>query len=124
MAAGYRFFIYDPNDGECLYEMTNSTECPEGLEESSYYDFYASYLLPDDVTAIDNFRVEPQAEEDKDDVWADGLGIRRLEHEHNAGEAFLSYTDLYNMFTDNAADICYDPRYSDEEVDGVMFAFT
>lgn len=42
---GYQFFIYDPNDGECLYETTASSDCPEGWVSSSYYDFYAAYDL-------------------------------------------------------------------------------
>jgi hypothetical protein len=28
---GCNFFLYDPNDGECLWEQTTSAECPEGL---------------------------------------------------------------------------------------------
>lgn len=40
---GYQFFIFDPSDGECLYETTASSECPEGLSQSSYYDFFAAY---------------------------------------------------------------------------------
>jgi hypothetical protein len=35
-----RFFLYDPNDGECIVVWTNSAECEEGLVPSSYYDFY------------------------------------------------------------------------------------
>jgi hypothetical protein len=35
-----RFFLYDPNDGECFIAWTNSAECEEGLVPSSYYDFY------------------------------------------------------------------------------------
>jgi hypothetical protein len=35
------FFMYDPNDGECIAKYTESADCPEGLESSSYYYFYA-----------------------------------------------------------------------------------
>jgi hypothetical protein len=41
--AGYQFFIQDPNDGQCLVEMTEVGSCPEGLSESSYYNYYAAY---------------------------------------------------------------------------------
>jgi hypothetical protein len=35
------FFLHDANDGECIAKYTESAECPEGLESSSYYHFYA-----------------------------------------------------------------------------------
>jgi hypothetical protein len=34
------FFLFDPNDGECKAEYTEGPLCPEGLEDSPYYDFY------------------------------------------------------------------------------------
>jgi hypothetical protein len=34
------FFLYDPNDGECIVVWTDSAECEEGLVPSSYYNFY------------------------------------------------------------------------------------
>lgn len=40
---GYQFFSFDPNDGECRYEITGSGDCYEGLYESEFYDFYAAY---------------------------------------------------------------------------------
>ena len=37
---GNEFFLFDPNDGECLSVSTSSADCPEGLADSPYYDFY------------------------------------------------------------------------------------
>ncbi len=37
-----QFFLHDPRDGECLVERTSSAQCPEGLVESPYYNFYAN----------------------------------------------------------------------------------
>lgn len=39
------FFLYDPNDGECISVMTESADCVEGLVPSEYYDFYE--IIPD-----------------------------------------------------------------------------
>jgi hypothetical protein len=43
------------------------------------------------------------------DPWSSGLGIRRLQ---NVDEEFMSYDDLFTMFSENAGDICFDPRQS------------
>jgi hypothetical protein len=40
MTPGCNFFLFDPNDGECLWEKTTSASCPEGLTSSPYYDMY------------------------------------------------------------------------------------
>lgn len=92
---------------------------------------------------VDQFKAD-------EDPWSDGLGIRRLDHVaieweeeewdeweeeewdeweesewDEYEEDFLTYGDLYNMFVENAGDICYDPRHSgEEEHDGVWSAFT
>jgi hypothetical protein len=47
----------DPNDGECIAKFTTG-DCPEGLIESSYYDFYAAYGWEN----IDATIVEPELE--------------------------------------------------------------
>lgn len=41
-AAGCEFFHFDPADGQCLQCNTDAPNCPEGLRNSSYYDFYAA----------------------------------------------------------------------------------
>jgi hypothetical protein len=43
--AGYDFFIYDSNDGDCRAEATTSFDCPEGTSDSDYYDFYSAYAF-------------------------------------------------------------------------------
>jgi hypothetical protein len=35
--------VQDPNDGECKAAIVSSGNCPEGFNESAYYDFYAAY---------------------------------------------------------------------------------
>lgn len=39
-SVGCEFFLYDKNDGECLWEQTTDASCPEGLRPSYYYNFY------------------------------------------------------------------------------------
>lgn len=41
-AVGCEFFIYDPNDGECISIATSAPNCPEGTEPHAVYDFYAA----------------------------------------------------------------------------------
>lgn len=37
----------------------------------------------------------------------------------------MNYNDLFDMFTENASDICYDPRVSGDAMrDGVWSAFS
>jgi hypothetical protein len=41
-----------------------------------------------------------------DDDWEQGFGLRRLYDI----EEFLSFDDLFNVYTSMASETCYDPR--------------
>jgi hypothetical protein len=38
--AGCSYFMYDPNDGECMQIDTSDDTCAGQLRQSRYYDFY------------------------------------------------------------------------------------
>lgn len=38
---GCEYFMFDPNDGECLQSFTTGINCPEGITPSNWYDFWA-----------------------------------------------------------------------------------
>jgi hypothetical protein len=49
------YFMHDSNDGECIESYTESVDCPEGLESSSYYHFFAIKYEGDNLeTASDS----------------------------------------------------------------------
>jgi len=51
----------DPDDGLCLAKFTTG-DCPEGLIEIPYYNFYAAYGWENEDTTIVEPETEPETE--------------------------------------------------------------
>jgi hypothetical protein len=82
LLTGCEFFLHDPDDGECLREDTTSDQdCSPGNAIES--DFYSLY-------------------------WNQPSNSRRLQEE--TIEKTLRITDIHTLLTENAAEVCYDPR--------------
>lgn len=62
------FFMHDSNDGECIAKMTESADCPEGLADSSYYDFYM-IQWNDDVSEPSEPSESSESSETEEDEW-------------------------------------------------------